>query len=270
MFKGMYNEIKKEMSEIKTFFYKQISERRAKINFAQDSESMDYVEAYLRQQKKLENSGEKDHLYSDKQLFGSVLDLWLAGQETTSNTLAWLVLYLMTNPDAQVKLHAELSKVIGSDRIITLDDKNNLPYVNAVVAESQRLCNLLPHNVPHRLLNDVNFHGYSLKANTIVVPQISQVLYDEKIFPEPQKFMPERFLDSEGRFQSKPELIPFSIGKRACLGESLARLELYLFTSNLFNHFEIQILPSKPANTIRIMGGTVQPEPFVCKLKERY
>uniref|UniRef100_A0AC34FXQ3 Cytochrome P450 n=1 Tax=Panagrolaimus sp. ES5 TaxID=591445 RepID=A0AC34FXQ3_9BILA len=236
----MYNEIKEEMSEIKSFFYKQISEKRAKINFAEDSEATDYVEAYLRQQQKLENSGEKDHLYSDKQLFGSVLDLWLAGQETTSNTLAWLILYLMTNPESQTKLHNELSKVIGSDRIITLDDKNNLQYLNAVIAESQRLCNLLPHNIPHRLLKDVNFHGFTLPVDTIVVPQISQILYDDKIFPEPQKFEPERFLDSEGRFQAKPELIPFGVGKRACLGESLARLELYLFTSNLFNHFEIQ------------------------------
>uniref|UniRef100_A0AC35FL80 Cytochrome P450 n=1 Tax=Panagrolaimus sp. PS1159 TaxID=55785 RepID=A0AC35FL80_9BILA len=270
VFSGMYNHAQKEMSVIKTFFYKQITERMAKINFDEDSEPTDYVEAYLRQQKKLEDSGEKDHLYSNQQLFGSVFDLWLAGQETTSNTLAWLVLYLMTNPEAQTKLHLELSKIIGSDRIISLDDKNSLPYVNAVIAETQRLCNLLPHNVPHRLINDVNIHGYSLKADTIVVPQISQVLYDEKIFPEPHKFIPERFLDSDGKFQTKPELIPFSVGKRACLGESLARLELYLFASNLFNHFEINILASKPANTTRIMGGTVQPEAFVCQLKERY
>ena len=145
----------------------------------------------------------------------------------------------MTNPECQRKLHVELSKVIGSDRMITLDDKTDLPYVNAVVAETQRLCNLLPFNIPRRLLADVDFQGYHLKANTIVVPQISSVLYDEKVFPDPTKFKPERFLDSDGKFQTKPELIPFSVGKRACLGESLARLELYLFAANLFNHFEV-------------------------------
>ena len=167
--------------------------------------------------------------------------MWLAGQETTSNTLAWMVIYLMTNPKAQESLQLELTKVVGSDRIVTLDDKMNLPYVNAVVAETQRLCNLLPSNVPHRLTEDVNFHGYSLKADTIVIPQISSVLYDETIFPEPLKFKPERFLDSAGKFQTKPELIPFSVGKRACLGEGLARLELYLFAANLFNQFEVWI-----------------------------
>ena len=167
--------------------------------------------------------------------------MWLAGQETTSSTLSWMVLYLMTNPEAQTKLQDELNNVVGSDRIITLDDKMSLPYVNAVVAETQRLCNLLPNNVPHRLMQDVNFHGYTIKADTIVVPQISTVLYDETVFPEPLKFKPERFLDSSGKFQTKPELIPFSVGKRACLGEGLARLELYLFASNLFNQFEVTL-----------------------------
>uniref|UniRef100_A0AC34FUX6 Cytochrome P450 n=1 Tax=Panagrolaimus sp. ES5 TaxID=591445 RepID=A0AC34FUX6_9BILA len=146
----------------------------------------------------------------------------------------------MTNPEAQKSLHQQLDKVIASDRIITLDDKTDLPYVNAAVAETQRLCNLLPNNIPHRLTEDIkDFHGYSLKADTIVVPQISSVLYDKTIFPEPLKFKPERFLDFNGKFQSKPELIPFSIGKRACLGEGLARHELYLFTANLFNQFEV-------------------------------
>uniref|UniRef100_A0A914ZD70 Cytochrome P450 n=1 Tax=Panagrolaimus superbus TaxID=310955 RepID=A0A914ZD70_9BILA len=184
----------------------------------------------------------------DKQLFGNVFDLWLAGQESTAYTIAWIVLYLMKDLKAQEKLHAELTKVIDSDRFITHEDKNNLPYLNAVIAESQRLGNLLVNNIPRRLISDITYHGYTLKKDTIVVPEISQVLYDEKIFPEPHKFLPERFLDSDGKFQTKPELIPFSIGKRACLGESMARAELYLFTANLFNHFEVSNLHKKEEN----------------------
>uniref|UniRef100_A0AC34FJ33 Unspecific monooxygenase n=1 Tax=Panagrolaimus sp. ES5 TaxID=591445 RepID=A0AC34FJ33_9BILA len=269
-FNGIFAEVKGVMDEIKIFFYEKINERRLTINFNEDSEPSDYVEAYLRQQKKLNDSGDKGHSYTDKQLFGNVFDLWLAGQESTAYTLAWIVLYLMTDLKAQKKLHAELTKVIDSDRFITHEDKINLPYLNAVIAESQRLGNLLVNNIPRRLTSDVTYHGYTLKKDTIVVPEISQVLYDEKIFPEPHKFLPERFLDSDGKFQTKPELIPFSIGKRACLGESMARAELYLFTANLFNHFEITNVKSKPANTTRVMGSAVQPEPFVCQLKERF
>uniref|UniRef100_A0AC35F1S7 Cytochrome P450 n=1 Tax=Panagrolaimus sp. PS1159 TaxID=55785 RepID=A0AC35F1S7_9BILA len=269
-FSGMFSEVKGIMDEMKAMFYNKINERRATINFDEDSEPSDYVEAYLRQQKKLDNAGEKGHSYTDKQLFGNVFDLWLAGQESTAYTLAWIVLYLMKDQKAQKKLHTELSNIIGSNRFITLEDKNSLPYLNAVIAESQRLGNLLVTNIPRRLTEDINYHGFTLKKDTIVCPEISQVLYDEKIFPEPHKFLPERFLDSNEKFQSKPELIPFSIGKRACLGESMARAELFLFTANLFNQFEITEHESKPANTTRIMGSAVQPEPFVCQLKERF
>jgi cytochrome P450 len=269
-FKGVYQNAADLGTNMKSFFYEQIKERKSKIDFSQDSESTDYVEAYLRQQKKLEKAGDKDNMYSDSQLYGCVFDMWLAGQETTSNTLAWMVIYLMTYPEAQKRLHSELNKVIGSDRVITLNDKMSLPYVNAVVAETQRLCNLVPNNVPHRLTQDTNFHGFTIKEDTIVIPQVSSVLYDETFFPEPHKFKPERFIDSNGKFQTKPELIPFSIGKRACLGEGLARLELYLFAANLFNHFEITSIPSNPPNLERILGGTVSPEPFLAHLKQRY
>lgn len=198
------------------------------------------------------------------------MDLWLAGQETTSNTLAWLVIYLITNPEAQKNLQAELDRVIGSDRFITLDDKTDLHFTNAVVAETQRFCNLVPMNPNHRLVKDVEINGYHIPANTTILHSITTVLFDERYFPEPQKFTPERFLDPNGKFFQPTELMPFGVGKRSCLGEGLARLELFLFAANMFNHFEITAPPSKPPNTVRLMGGTVQPEPFVTHIKPRF
>uniref|UniRef100_A0A914QJ86 Cytochrome P450 n=1 Tax=Panagrolaimus davidi TaxID=227884 RepID=A0A914QJ86_9BILA len=204
------------------------------------------------------------------QLLGCVFDMWLAGQETTSNTLAWMILYLMTNSEIQSKLHQELDKQIGSDRLITLDDKMDLNYLNAIIAETQRYCNLIPNNIPHRLTEDFEFHGFHLEANTMVISQIGAVLTNEKIFPEATKFKPERFIDENGKFQTKPELIPFGVGKRACLGEGLARLELYLFAANLFNHFKIATIPSNPPNMTPIIGGTKMPEPFLAHIKKRF
>uniref|UniRef100_A0A914YUU0 Cytochrome P450 n=1 Tax=Panagrolaimus superbus TaxID=310955 RepID=A0A914YUU0_9BILA len=163
--------------------------------------------------------------FRDKQLYAACLDLWIAGQETTSNTLAWMVMYLMLNPEVQKKVHAELDQVIGSDRFITVEDKTQLHYINATVAETQRFCNLVPLNVNHRLVKDVEIKGFRIPANTTILHQISTVLFDERYFPEPLKFKPERFLDSEGKFFQPSSLMPFGVGKRACLGEGLARLE---------------------------------------------
>ena len=145
----------------------------------------------------------------------------------------------MINPEVQNKLHKELDTVIGSDRMITLDDKANLPYTNAVIAEAQRMANLLTMNLHHRSTKDTIIHGYNIPANTTILYQISTVLYSQKYFSEPEKFKPERCLDAEGRFFQPVELIPFGVGKRMCPGEGLARLELYLFAANMYNHFEV-------------------------------
>ena len=177
--------------------------------------------------------------YSDSQLYATIFDLWLAGQETTSNTLAWLVIYLVQYPQIQTKLHHELDHVIGNDRMITLDDKSSLNYVNAVVAETQRFCNLVPVNIFHKITKDIEIGGYKFPKDTTITHQISTVLMDERYFPEPESFKPERFLDKNGKFFQPPELMPFGVGKRACLGEGLARLELFLFAANIFNHFKV-------------------------------
>ena len=106
------------------FFMERIKEHKKKVDLNSDEEPLDYTEAYLRQQHLMEKNGETNDLYSDKQLYGMILDLWLAGQETTSNTLSWLCVYVINRPDIQKRIHEELDKFIGSDRIVTLDDKN--------------------------------------------------------------------------------------------------------------------------------------------------
>uniref|UniRef100_A0AC34FN03 Cytochrome P450 n=1 Tax=Panagrolaimus sp. ES5 TaxID=591445 RepID=A0AC34FN03_9BILA len=231
---------------MKDFFNNLIEKHRKSINFESDEDPTDFVEAYLRHQHKLkaedgnDNNNVNDN-FDDTQLYATVLDLWVAGQETTSNTLAWVCAYLIQYPEVQQKLHKELDAVIGSDRMITLDDKANLNYLNAVIAETQRYCNLVPFNLFHRATKDTNIHGYEIPVNTVITYQISTVLMNEKYFPEPQKFMPERFLDKNGKFFQPSELIPFGVGKRACLGEGLARLELYLFTANIANQFKVNL-----------------------------
>jgi len=267
--KYILKEVRDSVSDMKEFFKRQIKQHEAEIDFNTDAEPTDFVEYYLKKKKAVEKEGDFD-LYSEEQLFGACIDLWLAGQETTSNTIAWAVIYLMENFYAQEKLQQEFDKVIGSDRLITLDDRPQLNYLNAVVAETQRYCNLVPLNVPHRTIKDVVIHGYTIPANTTIIHHIGTVLKDERYFSEPEKFKPERFLDKNGKFFQPPELMPFGVGKRSCLGEGLARLELFLFIGNMFNQLEITRDPAHPPDMTRIVGGTVQPEPFVCNIKKRY
>ena len=92
---------------------------------------------FLRYRFPIYGSDRTAKFFSITQLYNMCFDLWIAGQETTSSTLSWGMAYLMLNPDMQEKLHQELSRVIGSDRLVTLNDKKNLPYTNAVINVSR-------------------------------------------------------------------------------------------------------------------------------------
>ncbi|KAH7720608.1 CYP-33A1 protein [Aphelenchoides avenae] len=196
-------------------------------------------------------------------------DLFAAGQETTSSTLKWAVAYLINSPEKQAKLRAELDDVIGSDRLITMSDMPSLPYTNAVIAEAQRLCNLLPQNLLHRTTRETQLDGFALPVNTVIVPQISCVLYDDKVFHEPREFVPERFINDNGSFKKPQELIPFGLGKRQCLGENLARMELFLFLSNLFNQFKLS-RASTPPSLRRTPGFGAACLPYLCTVEKRH
>uniref|UniRef100_A0A7E4W8B1 CYtochrome P450 family n=1 Tax=Panagrellus redivivus TaxID=6233 RepID=A0A7E4W8B1_PANRE len=268
-FRDTYMKVFNSDKEHRAFFGRQIEEHRKHIDLESEEEPTDYVEAFLKHQHKLDKEGVVGHSFSETQLYSALLDLWLAGQETTATTLAWLFIYVIKNPEVQKKCQAELDEFVG-DRIVTLDDKVNLNYVNATVAEAQRLCNLVPINVPHRTTRDVEIMGHKIPKHTVIMNQISTVMHDERYFPDAKSFKPERFLDEKGKFYAPPELMPFSVGKRACLGEGLARLELFLFTANALNQLQFGEIPGKPISGERIVAGTTAPAPWVCSITARY
>uniref|UniRef100_A0A915N3C1 Cytochrome P450 n=1 Tax=Meloidogyne javanica TaxID=6303 RepID=A0A915N3C1_MELJA len=212
-----------------------------------------------------------------EQLVGVANDLWFAGQETTSTTLNWGIAFLINNPNVQNKVHAELDSIIGDfDRIITTADRPSLPYLNALInvkfnmgIEIQRMANLVPLNVAHKLTKDVKIDGYYIPKDTIIIPQISAVLADGEIFENPEEFSPERFLDENGKLKKVDELIPFSIGKRQCLGEALARMELFLFLGNLLNKYKFMPGNDGIPSLKRFNGGTARCKKFKCRIIKR-
>ncbi|KAJ1351538.1 hypothetical protein KIN20_007571, partial [Parelaphostrongylus tenuis] len=177
-FKGLWNRIYLYRNAFYSFFDRQIEAHQKEIDYDAD-DSKDYVEAFLKEKRRREANGDMES-FSHIQLQNMCLDLWFAGMETTSNTLSWGVVYLLNNLHVQEKLHAELDREIGSGRPITMSDRNNLPYTNAVINEIQRMANLLPMNLPHETTCPVQVGKWSLPAHTGVIAQISNVLYDDE------------------------------------------------------------------------------------------
>uniref|UniRef100_A0A914Q7M3 Cytochrome P450 n=1 Tax=Panagrolaimus davidi TaxID=227884 RepID=A0A914Q7M3_9BILA len=240
-----FHEMIDDNEELLIYVKKQIKDHRETINY--DSEPRDYIDAFLIEQKKHNpNLEDKNGEWSDMQLIGSCYDLFGAGMETTSTTTHTFIFYMLHYPEIQAKIREEIDRVIGKDKIITMSDQNSLPYFNACLQEAQRIITLMPINPFHETVDDVIIDGYTIPKGTTIVPQFDIVHKDETVFENPQKFDPTRFLDEQNNFKVDDRVMPYSLGKRGCLGKSLAKMELFLFWTTFLQHFEFR--PEDPNN----------------------
>jgi len=179
-------------------------------------------------------------------LWKIINELMAAGSETTATAFKWILLCLARYPDVQSSLRNHIKDNIG-DRAVTLSDKNRLVYARAIILEVLRFGNVVPLGIPHSVSEDFMFNGYLIPKNTSIIPNIASVNLDSDTFSEPMKFKPERFLTEDRTALLKPErLIPFSLGPRSCLGETIAKSELFLYVTTLVQQFEISQVESDP------------------------
>ena len=199
--------------------------------------------------------------FHEENLVACALDLLFAGTETTSTTIRWALLFMAVYPEIQAHVQAEIDAVIGQARQPALEDRNNMPYTNAVIHEVQRKGNIIPFNVPRQAVKDTVLAGFRVPKGTILIPNLSSVMYDKKEWETPHSFNPGHFL-KDGQFWKREAFMPFSIGKRACLGELLARAELFLFFTSLLQKFTFQAPPDTILDFKFTMGITLAPRPY--------
>ena len=157
---------------------------------------------------------ENNTFFNQDDLKQTIGDLFVAGTHTTATTLKWGILYLILHTDIQSKIHEELDRVIGMDRMPTLQDRKDLPYTGAALYEIQRMATIVPLSVPHGTAYDTKLAGYDIPAGTLILPNLWAVHYDPRVWKDPDKFMPERFMSEDGSaLIEREELIPFCIGE---------------------------------------------------------
>ncbi|XP_032087322.1 cytochrome P450 2J2-like isoform X2 [Thamnophis elegans] len=215
-------------------FEKEMEEHKATLTLG---EPRDFIDAYLEEiQKKPERKGSS---FEEEQLEVLLFDLINAGTETTSVTLQWAFLYLVAFPEIQEKCWKEIDKILGNKARLKQEDRIRLPYTNAVIHEIQRISNIAPLGLPHKTINDVHLLGYKIPKDTMVLVNIQSAHRDESQWKFPNEFNPSNFLNEEGEFVKPEAFLAFSAGPRFCLGEILARMELFLLFISIVRNFQL-------------------------------
>ncbi|MEM6399595.1 MAG: cytochrome P450 [Cyanobacteria bacterium P01_D01_bin.116] len=240
----------KRREEIDKLIYAEISERRA----SNDNLDEDILSLLM---SSLDQDGEK---MTDKELRDQLVSLLLLGYETTSGVLAWLFYMIHSHPEVKDKLINELQ---GLDNLDNLDSKNKnspekiaqLPYLSAVCSETMRLHPIALICTPRMAVDKVEVAGEKFNSGTVLVPCIYLAHRQQTTYQQPDKFIPERFLD---RKFSAFEYLPFGGGYRGCIGSAFAVYEMKLILATIIQKFELELVDKKPVKPVR-RGITIVP-----------
>ncbi|CAI5639972.1 unnamed protein product [Oreochromis niloticus] len=239
---GPHQTVLANYREIVAFLNREIEKHQEEWN---PDDPRDFTDAYLSEMEKKKEDPRAG--FNIETLLVSTLDLIEAGTETASTTLRWALVFMMNYPEIQEKVQAEIDRVVGQSRLPTLADRPNLPYTDAVIHETQRVGNIVPLGFPKMASKDSTLGGYFIPKNEWETPDV---------------FNPEHFLDSEGKFRRRDAFLPFSAGKRVCIGEPLAKMQLFLFFASLLQRFTFTPVPGEMPSLEGVMGFTYSPEEF--------
>lgn len=176
-------------------------------------------------------------------LAGSMIE---AGSETTSSALNTAVLYLCANPEAQRKAQDEIDRFVGGKRSPTFDNEDALPYIRAIVKETLRMRPVTSIGSPHYTTAPIVYKNIYIPANSVVSLEQYPIHYNEDIFPEPDRFKPDRFLNhplGSGHYAGGPASArdhwSFGAGRRVCSGVHLAENSMFIVLAKLLWAFDI-------------------------------
>ncbi|KAF8219321.1 cytochrome P450 [Tricholoma matsutake] len=217
-----------------------------------------------------------DIAYQEEVIKGTAGTMYAAGSDTTVSAIASCVLGLVTHPEVLKKAQAEIDAMVGLNQLPDFDDFDCLPYITAITKETLRWRDVVPIAIPHLLTADDVYKGYRLPAGTIVVPNAWAMLHDEKVYPEPFEFKPERFM-KDGELDPTvrdPAHAAFGFGRRICPARYMAFSAVWIAIASLIAAFDIKkavdengevIEPSQEYSSTLV----VIPLPFKCSIKPR-
>ncbi|KAF9066791.1 cytochrome P450 2 Le.CYP2 [Rhodocollybia butyracea] len=197
---------------------------------------------------------------------------FIAASDTTMSSVASFLLIMTLYPDVQAKGQAEIDRVIGRTRLPTFEDRKSLPYVESIYRETMRLHPPVPLGVNHVSTEDDYYNGYHIPKGCVVIPNIWAMNRDPNVYSEPNKFIPERFLDApSGPFTSINDIYAYGFGRRVCVGRYMADSSVWLAIAYVLATLDLRKAKDNEGNEIDIPGDFTktffcQPMPFTSSI----
>ena len=229
------------MSELKDLFMSKIQEHESTIDI---DHIRDFTDSLILARRDTENDkhSENDVKLTNGHIFHILENIFVAGIEATRPTIQYAILHMVAFPDIQSKVQKEIDRIVGPHDLPKLFHRPDLGYTEAVFRESMRLSSVVPAGVARKTRCDTSVGGYDVPSNTMVLVNHWALHHDPTVWKNADHFIPERFLDTDGKLGPKPKnWLPFSAGTRVCMGEAVAKPELLLLFAALMQRFKWKI-----------------------------
>ncbi|XP_057651547.1 probable cytochrome P450 305a1 isoform X1 [Diorhabda carinulata] len=258
--KSGYNLVIELNKELKALLMKTIN---AHYETWTDGRDDDLIYSFISEMKK---SNGAPTTFTEDQLLMVCLDIFIAGSQTTSNTLDFAIMMMILYPEIQEKVRNTLNEAFDKTEHISYNCRGRVPYIEAVISEVQRYCHVIPVSGPKRTVKDAILGGYRIPKDTTLLFSFYSINNDESYWKDPEVFRPERFLDSEGRLSVPERFAPYGFGLRRCIGEVLARTSIFtIFGEILRNYMIVEATGSQKPTEIFVSGITLIPKQYEAK-----
>ncbi|XP_055701115.1 probable cytochrome P450 305a1 [Phlebotomus papatasi] len=254
-----YNLIRRFNEELKNLLMETIERHHA--TYTEEKSSDDLIYAFIKEMKMQEDNDKTT--FSDIQLTMVILDIFIAGSQTTSTTIDLALMALLLYPAMQEKIYREICENGRKSH-------GNLPFTEAYLMEVRRFFNVVPISGPRRATRETNLGGYRVPKDVTILINLHSVHMDEDFWGDPQVFRPERFLDDTGKICNVERLMPFGQGKRRCLGDTLARACIFTFFTGIVEKFKLSTGPQDEHPDVNLLPGiTLSPKPYKVLFEKR-
>ncbi|KAI5749813.1 hypothetical protein M8J76_010360 [Diaphorina citri] len=207
-------------------------------NERNNNDKEDYVDSLL---ERVYNNRDKAKMDLNTALF-SLEDI-VGGHTAISNFIMKTLGFLVNHPNVQAKIQKEVDAITLISRDVTLADRKQMPYTEATILESIRM--IASPIVPHVATQNSSIGGFEVKKDTMIFLNNYDLNMSPELWSEPENFQPERFINADGRIVKPEHFLPFSGGRRSCMGNKMVQLISFTTLASLFQSYDLKKLPGQ-------------------------